>query len=153
MNFSKLFHAVVAVILFATPSFSADEIASAKLKIHPKVFSMVDCWISDAEVPIVTEFNLDALESNGNQFLADEVEEDHGWNRSPGEDGMGFYRYRVLEMKDDCYKIEFQSNGGGTLTTSAIIEFSITKRTLKVNGETKDLRVLRILSFASKSRE
>jgi hypothetical protein len=35
------------------------------LKIHPKVFSMINCWISDSESPVVTEINLDAVEKMG----------------------------------------------------------------------------------------
>ena len=38
---------------------------TSALKIHPKVFSMIDCWISDSESPVVTEINLDAVEKNG----------------------------------------------------------------------------------------
>jgi len=35
---------------------------SSALKIHPKVFSMIDCWISDSESPVLTEINLDAAD-------------------------------------------------------------------------------------------
>src|ERR1051326_6579277 len=28
---------------------------TSSLKIHPKVFNMIDCWISDSESPVVTE--------------------------------------------------------------------------------------------------
>ena len=41
------------------------------LKIHPKVFSMIDCWVSDSESPVVPEINLDAVERNGNEFYQD----------------------------------------------------------------------------------
>src|SRR5947207_62613 len=37
---------------------------TSALKIHPKVFSMINCWISDSESPVVTEINLDAVENN-----------------------------------------------------------------------------------------
>jgi hypothetical protein len=40
-------------------------------------------------------------------------------------DTSGFMRYRALELKGDHYKIEYQENGGGTLTTAAVIEFEI----------------------------
>ncbi len=36
--------------------------SATALKIHPKVFNMIDCWISDSENPVVTEINLDAVE-------------------------------------------------------------------------------------------
>src|SRR5437762_3082352 len=78
---------------------AADKPATPALKVHPKVFNLVDCWISDSEAPVVTEFNLDALEANGNQFFADDVKKDGLWTRSPNEDGTGFFRYRVLETK------------------------------------------------------
>src|SRR6266705_6342576 len=41
---------------------------TSALKIHPKVFNMIDCWISDSESPMVTEINLNAVEKDGNQF-------------------------------------------------------------------------------------
>src|SRR5437899_1473964 len=34
---------------------------ASPLKIHPKVFNMIHCWISDSESPVVTEMNLDAV--------------------------------------------------------------------------------------------
>src|SRR4030095_15201201 len=88
------------------------------LKIHPKVFSMINCWISDSESPVVTEINLDAVEKDGNEF-----NQDGQWFQSPGADSNGFMRYRVLESKGNHYKVEYQENGGGTLTTASTIEF------------------------------
>jgi hypothetical protein len=70
------------------------------LKIHPKVFNMIDCWVSDSESPVVTEINLDAVEKNGNQFNSDDVKPDGEWLRCPApESNGGFMRYRVLESK------------------------------------------------------
>jgi hypothetical protein len=100
---------------------------------------------------VVTEFNLDALEKNENQFFADDVKKDGPWTRSPNEDGAGFFRYRVLEAKGNQYKVEFQSNGGGSLTTAVIIDCSIEKREIKRDGEKKTIRVLRVLGFSTKS--
>ena len=54
---------------------SAAPQASA-LKIHPKVFNMIDCWISDSESPVVTEINLDAVERNANQFNGEGLKQD-----------------------------------------------------------------------------
>ncbi len=94
---------------------------SSALKIHPKVFNMIDCWISDSESPVVTEINLDAVEKNGNQFNTDDVKADGEWTRCPTpESKEGFMRYRVLESKGNHYKIECQENGGGTLTTASL---------------------------------
>src|SRR5213595_3694654 len=94
---------------------------SSALKIHPKVFNMIHCWISDSESPVVTEINLDAVEKNGNQFNTDDVKADGEWTRCPtSESKEGFMRYRVLESKGNHYKIECQENGGGTLTTASL---------------------------------
>jgi hypothetical protein len=118
--------------------------------IHPKVFSMINCWISDSESPVVTEVNLDAVEKNGNQFNHDGLKQDGEWLQCPAPDTNGFMRYRVLESKDSHYKIEFQENGGGTLTTASIIEFSIENRTIQHDGKPATIRVLRVSSYAEK---
>jgi len=59
-------------------------------------------------------------------------------------------RYRVLESKRDHYKIEYQENGGGTLTTAAVIEFSIEKRNIQRDGKSVTIRVLRVSSYEQK---
>jgi hypothetical protein len=124
---------------------------TSALKIHPKVFNMVDCWISDSESPVVTEINLDAVEKNGNQFNTDDVKADGEWTRSPTpESKEGFMRYRVLASKGNHYKVEYQENGGGTLTTAAIIEFDIEKRNIRRDGKPVTIRVLRVSSFSQK---
>ena len=120
------------------------------LKIHPKVFSMINCWISDSESPVVTEINLDAVEKNGNQFNDDDLKQDGEWLRSPIPDGNGFMRYRVLESKGDHHKIEYQENGGGSLTTASVIEFDVEKRDIGRDGKPVSLRVLRVTSFDQK---
>jgi hypothetical protein len=84
-----------------------------------------------------------------NQFQTDEVKEEDGWVRAKG-DGEGFRRYRVINHKGNRYQVEYQNNGGGSLTTTAAIEFSIEKREVRVDGKTKAVRVLRVLSYASK---
>jgi hypothetical protein len=119
-------------------------------KIHPKVFNMISCWISDSESPVVTEINLDAVEKNGNEFNKDEVQQDDEWLRCPVPDTEGFMRYRVLESKGNHYKIEYQENGGGTLTTASIIEFEIEKRSIHRDGKPVTLRVLRVSSCNQK---
>ena len=119
-------------------------------KIHPKVFNMISSWISDPESPVATEINLDAAEKNGNEFNKDEVQQDGEWLRCPVPDTEGFMRYRVLESKGNHYKIEYQENGGGTLTTAAIIEFNIEKRNIHRDGKPVTLRVLRVSSYNQK---
>lgn len=120
------------------------------LKIHPKVFSMINCWISDSESPVVTEFNLDAVEQNGNEFNPDGLKQDGEWLQCPSPDTSGFTRYRVLESKGSHYKVEFQENGGGTLTTASIIEFSIENRSIQRGGKPVTIRVLRVSSYDQK---
>ncbi len=123
---------------------------TSALKIHPKVFSMIDCWISDSESPVVTEINLDAVEKNGNEFNENGLKRDGEWLQSPAPDSNGFMRYRVLESKGNHYKVEYQENGGGTLTTASIIEFDIEKRNIQRDNKPVTIRVLRVSSYNQK---
>jgi hypothetical protein len=123
---------------------------TSALKIHPKVFSMIECWVSDSESPVVTEINLDAVERNENEFNQDGVRQDGEWLRCPVPDTNGFTRYRVLESKGNYYKIEYQENGGGTLTTSSTIEFEIENRNIRRDDKPATIRVLRVSSYAHK---
>ncbi|HZR05811.1 MAG TPA: hypothetical protein VFA61_08295 [Candidatus Udaeobacter sp.] len=123
---------------------------TSALKIHPKVFSMINCWISDSESPVVTEINLDAVEKNGNEFNQDGLKQDGEWLQCPVPDTNGFMRYRVLESKGSHYKVEFQENGGGTLTRASIIEFEIGKRNIQRDGKPETIRFLRVSSYSQK---
>ncbi len=120
------------------------------LKIHPKVFNMIDSWISDSESPVATEINLNAVEKNGNQFNEDGLKQDDDWLVYSVPDTGGFMRYRVLEAKGSHYKVEYQENGGGTLTTASTIEFEIEKRHIRRNGSPMTIRVLRVSSYMQK---
>ena len=124
--------------------------SSSELKIHPKVFNMIDCWLSDAESPVVTEINLNAVEKNGNQFNEEGLKQDGDWLTYSPPDTGGFMRYRVLDAKGNHYKVEYQENGGGTLTTASTIEFEIEKRHLRHNGSPTTIRVLRVASYTQK---
>jgi hypothetical protein len=123
---------------------------TSALKIHPKVFSMINCWISDSESPVVTEINLDAVEKNGNEFNQDGLKQDGEWLQCPAPDTNGFMRYRVLESKGSHYEVEFQENGGGTLTTASLIDFSIEKRNIQRDGKAVTIRALRVSSYDQK---
>jgi hypothetical protein len=123
---------------------------TSALKIHPEVFSMINCWISDSESPVVTEINLDAVEKNGNEFNQDGLKQDSEWRQCPVLDTNGFMRYRVLESKGNHYKVEYQENGGGTLTTASTIEFDIEKRDIRHDGKPVTIRVLRVSSYNQK---
>jgi len=139
-----------APITVTTPAVATVAEAPA-LKIHPKVFNMIDCWISDSESPVVTEVNLDAVEKNGNQFNDDGLKEDGEWLRCPVPDTNGFMQYRVLESKGNHYKVEYQENGSGKLTTASIIEFDIEKRNFHRNGKPVTIHVLRVTSYNEKN--
>jgi len=56
----------------------------------------------------------------------------------------------MLETKGQRYKIEYQENGGGSLTTSATIEYTLDKREIRKDGKPAMIRVLHIISFHSK---
>lgn len=121
-----------------------------ELKLHPKIFNLIECWISDVESPVVTEISLDAVDKNGNEFNDDDVKADGEWTRCPTPEDGGFMRYRVLESKGSHQKIEYQENGGGTLTTASIIEFDIQKRNIERDGKPASIRVLRVTSYSQK---
>ena len=69
------------------------------LKIHPKVFNMIECWISDLQSPFVTEINLDAVEKNENQFNEEGLKQDGDRLTYAAPDTDGFMRYHVIESK------------------------------------------------------
>src|SRR5437867_13353855 len=95
--------------------------------------------------------NLDAVKKNGNELNQDGLKQDGEWLQCPVSDTSGFMRYRVLESKRDHYKIEYQENGGGTLTTAAaVIEFEIEKRNIQRDGKSVTIRVLRVSSYEQK---
>jgi len=56
----------------------------------------------------------------------------------------------VLGLKGNTYTVEYQENGGGTLTTDSRIEFVIDKRTIQRDGKPSTMRVLRVTSYKSK---
>ena len=133
-----------------TPHASSGGTSPTALKIHPRVFNMIDCWVSDSEAPVVTEINLNAVEKNGNQFNENGLTQDGEWLSYSLPDTGGFMRYRVLDAKGIRYKIEYQENGGGTLTTASTIEFEIEKRHMRRNGSPMTIRVLRVSSYTQK---
>jgi len=119
-------------------------------KVHPKVFSLIENLEPDTEYPVVTEINLDAVAGNDSQFPPDEIKVEGEWISCATDDGRGFKRYRVLEAAGNRYTVEYQENGGGTLTTSALIECVIEKRMVKKDGKAKSIRVLKVLAFKLK---
>ena len=145
---------ITAVALVGITSLRAgvhkEDSATASFKAHPHVFSLIECWDADTESPVATEINLDAVEKNRNQFSLDEVKQEDGWTVCREADAKGFKRYRLIESANNHYKVEYQENGGGTLTTSSIIEFSVVTREIRKNGKPTTIRVLRVDSYSSK---
>ena len=111
------------------------------------LFSMIESWESDVESPVVTEVNLDAVQRNGNQFDSGAVKQDGEWVVYRAPEG-GFKRYRVIEHKDKYYQVEYQDNGGGTLTTDSRIGFTLEKREMLVDGKPKAINILRVISYS-----
>lgn len=142
--------AVVGVTCIWARDEKADDSASS-FKTHPEAFSMIQCWISDTESPVATEINLDAVAKNRNQFSSNDIKQEDGWTICHEAEAKGFKRYRLIETKGNHYKVEYQENGGGTLTTASIIEFSVEKREIRKNGKLTAIRVLRVDSYSSKS--
>lgn len=135
-------------------SFSTDvrgaELTVMLPQIHPRVFSLVTCWPSDVEEPVVTEINLDAVRRNRNQFDMSLVKIRDGWTECPGTNGQGFDRYRVIRSDNEHFTIEFQSDDGGTFTSVSIIEFVIEPRQLHQNGKLVSRQILRVESIAAR---
>jgi hypothetical protein len=123
---------------------------ASSFKVHPQVFSMIQGWIADAGSPVATEINLDAVEKNRNQFSNDEIKQEDGWTIIREAGAKEFKRYRLIEVKNSHYKVEYQENGGGTLTTSSIIEVTVEKREIIINGKPTRIRVLRVDACNSK---
>lgn len=145
---------VLAIMTCVLATASAGEKKAAApappLKVHPLVFSIIQGLLSDGDSPVVTEINLDVASTSRNQFDPDKVTKEDEWTRSPGTDANGFLRYRVLKSKGQHYTVEYQENGGGTLTLAAIIEFSVEKREIRVEGKPTTIHVLRVLSYHTK---
>ncbi|HLF83674.1 MAG TPA: hypothetical protein VI837_05815 [Blastocatellia bacterium] len=95
----------------------------------------------------MTEISLDAVAQNDNQFPSNEIRQDGEWISCATEGGRGFKAYRILETAGTRYTVEYQENGGGTLTTSALIEFVVEKRILRKDGKAKSIRVVKVLAF------
>lgn len=117
--------------------------------IHPEVFEMVTCWLSDTMQPVVTEINLDAVNKNRNQFSYGNVFREGDWitiDRTEKGGRLAFLRYRVVASSEDVKTVLLQSNGGGSLTTQTQIGFTIQNRTIELDGKNRSVRVLRVVS-------
>lgn len=116
--------------------------------IHPKVFHLVECWLSDTAHPVATEINLDAVRADRNQFDYDRVRLDDGWITCREDQEM--LRFRLIASTPADCTVLYQENGGGTLTTQSEIRFSLTPRSVEVDGQARTVTVLRVLSISTK---
>lgn len=140
---------LITSVLVAGPAIHPAEDASLDLKqLHPKMFEMVLCHQSDTQQPVVTELNLDAILRNRNQFDFAEIRRRGDWWESPGTDGTGFHRVRLLGTSENVHSIEYQVNSGGTLTTSALIECLIESKSIRIDGKSTSIRVLKIVAIS-----
>ncbi len=138
------------VVVAMVTSVVHGESRTAFPKVHPRVFDMVAGWFSDSEEPVVTEINLDAVEANGNQFDFTSVRKEGLWTMCPNDDNRGFLRFKELFTDAGRFAVEFQSNGGGTLTTSRRIEFVVDQRKIHKDGKPVTMRVLRVTAISMK---
>ncbi|OVE76614.1 hypothetical protein BVX97_00645 [bacterium E08(2017)] len=137
------------LILTGCASHTKIAVNAAK-PIHPQIFEMVECWLSDTASPVVTEINLTAVERNRNQFSYSRLKADGDWiefDCTEEGGGYAFLRYKVLESKGDQQNILFQSNGGGTLTRQCEIGFRIYNREIDIDGKKTVIQVLSIESI------
>jgi hypothetical protein len=138
--------ALVTLILLSTALCHAAEWRPQD--IHPKVFQMVDSWISDTSTPVVTEINLDAVRMNRNQFDYVAVRTEDGWITF--RDDVEMLRFKLTGSSEDNYSILYQENGGGSLTTERAIQFTVFFRKIKADGLETKIRVLHVLSIERK---
>lgn len=121
-------------------------------RIHPKVFDLVTSWDSDTEQPVVTEINLDAVMKNRNQFDFSLVRKNGDWTECTGDDGRGFRRFKIIKSDGKASLIEFQRNADGTLTTASFIEFVVDTKRFQVDGKTRRVQVLRVISIEAREQ-
>ncbi len=119
--------------------------------LHPKVFQLAGCWLSDTEAPVVTEINLDAVARNRNQFDMSEVKENAGWIRyvERGSEGATFLSaaYHPLGRQGERWDVLYAENGGGSLTVYTRIGFVIETREMRVGGKPVKRTMLKIVSW------
>lgn len=120
------------------------EVGVLPVRVHPQVFSLIQGWNADTGSPVVTEINLGVVEQNRNQFSKTHLKQEGDWTIFRDPDSNGFKRYRLIGNKGNSYKLEYQENGGGTLTSSAMIEFTLVNREIVRKGKLETIQVLRV---------
>lgn len=145
-----LFGISLAVVAVFSACLQAPRAFPQEKPIHPKVFSMIECWLSDTESPIVTEINLDAVDINRNQFDGEHVRIDGDRVIYEDTDTRVSMSYRIIENANGHETVEYFENEGGTLTTKRIISFAVEHRDILVDSKETRCRILRVLSIKSR---
>jgi hypothetical protein len=115
--------------------------------IHPLLFQMAESWPSDTRAPVALEFNLDAVEADANQFDYAAIVKEGDWFVFKLKDG-GSVRYKPLKREGRLHTVVYQSDGGGSLSFTYEIKFVVDKNSLSIDGEARDVKTLKIVSFA-----
>lgn len=114
--------------------------------LHPKVFQMIQSWISDRKSPVVTEVHLEAMRANRNQFDFDAVSRNGPWIEYRDADSS-LLRFRVEAHAGRSWTVVYQENGGGTFTSQSVIRFNLLTRPLQIDGQPAEASVLRVLGI------
>lgn len=149
-KFLTLFLVAICVSTAVTVDASETDALAVVGRIHPRVFEMVTSWDSDADQPVVTEVNLDAVVKNRNQFDFSKLKRNGNWIECPGDEGCGFTRFKIIKSDKQRLLVEFQRNAGGTLTTGTLIEVVIETRDVHMAGKAQSIQVLRVISIETK---
>jgi uncharacterized protein YecT (DUF1311 family) len=116
--------------------------------IHPEVFKMIQCWISDGYNPVLTELNLSAL-YNESLFDYDNLKFDGEWI-SYRERYMSFLKYKFIDQdkENNKYKVLYTNSFiGGTLTEVYKIEYEINSREIIIDDKPEKIDTLKVLSI------
>jgi hypothetical protein len=107
---------------------------------------MISCWLSDSEEPVVTQFSMDAIRRNSNEYDYDRVTVEDG--HVVFREGRELISYELKKTDQRTYEAHVYANGGGTLTTYTIITFRIVQKRIVRNGKTITLEVLDVRGIA-----
>lgn len=140
---------ILALLLWSAALGHAAEVTPQE--VHPKVFQMIGCWLSDTSTPVITEVNLDAVRANRNQFDYASVKNEDGWITFQGDREM--LRFKIIASSKESCTITYQENGGGSLTTERVIRFRIFPRKVEIEGVEREISILHVLAIGAKNED
>lgn len=125
---------------------------TAERPLHPQALHQITCWASDMTEPVITQFSLDAIEKNHNQFNYDQVVVDGEWVRWKGakNEGTESCDYKVAEVEPGLFRYELFVNGSGTLTIRTVIDARIVRKDILVDGKAATVRVFDVIAVDSR---